>query len=398
MKRLGKLSPTFVKNQKTPGCYLDRDGHNLTLRVRQTKYGLSKTWTQKLRINNRTTTVGLGRYPVVTLDEARRRAEANWREVKEGRDPRARNMPTIQQAAEQVIKDRSVNWRPGKGTRARWERNLQHYVLPRIGGKRVGKVTSADVTACLEPIWHTKPETARQVLYMVRAVMQWTIDNNYRGDNPTVRIPAALGRRPANIRHMPAVRHGDLGEALNTIKNTRARWATIALFEFQILTAVRPSEARGAQWDEIDWVTKTWTVPATRMKFGIPHRVPLSSAAVAVLEEALQHAGTVGLIFPSRTGKPISNGTLSKLCKTHSIGSVPHGNRASFRDWAADTQVPYHIAELALAHTTSTFGTTGPFRATRAFRTIRARDDLLEQRRPIMETWAQYLNGTTPTN
>ena len=386
MKWLGKLSPTFVAKQHEKGFYIDRGGYNLTLRVQQTKNGLSKTWTQRLTIDKRVTTVGLGRYPAVTLAEARRRAKQNWRAVEEGRDPRARNMPTVQQAANQVIEGRLGNWRPGSGTRARWERHLQKYVLPKIGGKRVGKVTSADMTACLEPIWHTKPETARKVFYTIRAVMQWAIDNNYRGDDPTVVIPAALGRRLAKTRHMPTLNHSRLGEALMIIKNTRAQWATIAVYEFQILTASRTGEVRGARWEEIDMANATWTVPATRIKSGKRHRVPLSQAALTVLEQARQRTGGVGLIFPSRTGRPISKSTLSKLCKAHNLDGVPHGNRSSFRDWAADAEVPDQFAELALSHTGSTPA------ATRFYY------DLLEQRRPIMEKWAAYLTETTPPN
>ena len=386
MKWLGKLSPTFIAKQHEKGYFIDRYGHNLTLRVQQTKHGLSKTWTQRLTIDKRVTTVGLGRYPAVTLAEARRRAKDNWQAVEEGRDPRPRNMPTVGQAAEQVIEDRSGRWRPGGGTRARWERHLRKHVLPKIGGKRVGKVTNADMTACLEPIWHTKPETARKVLYTIRAVMQWAIDNNYRSDDPTEVIPAALGRRRAKTKNMPALPYSLLGEALMIIKNTRAQWATIAVYEFQILTAARTGEVRGARWKEIDMANATWTVPATRMKSGTRHRVPLSQAALVVLEQARQRTGGVGLVFPSRTGRPISEGTLSKLCRAHNLGSVPHGNRSSFRDWAAETKVPDQIAELALSHTRSTLATTS------------VHYDLLEQRRPIMEMWAVYLTETTPPN
>ena len=216
--------------------------------------------------------------------------------------------------------------------------------------------------------------------------MQWAIDNNYRGDDPTVVIPAALGRRLAKTKNMPSLNHSRLGEALTIIKNTRAQWATIAVYEFQILTASRTGEVRGAQWEEIDMANATWTVPATRIKSGKRHRVPLSQAAQTVLEQARQRTGGVGLIFPSRTGRPISKSTLSKLCKAHNLDGVPHGNRASFRDWAAAAQVPDQFAELALSHTSSTPA------ATRFYY------DLLEQRRPIMEKWAAYLTETTPPN
>ena len=387
MATLGKLSETFVKKVRSPGTWIDRNQHGLALQARQTKIrGLSKRWTQHLEIDGKAITLRLGTYPKVTLDEARRRAKKNWKAVKENRHPLTRNQPTFQEAAEQVIELRSYSWRPGGGTLKRWEYNLSRFVYPRIGMKRVGMVTSSDLVACLEPLWHTKPETARQVLSHIRAVMQWADGKGYRSDDPTRVVSVALGPIRNVVRHMPAVQYSQVSQVLRIIEASNAYWATKAAFRFMTYTAVRNGMVRGARWEEIDLDTATWTVPAHRVKSGRAFRVPLSQAALAVLEEAWEHTGGVGLLFPSPIGRPLSDGTLSKLCRENNVGCVPHGMRSSFFDWCAETGVPNHVAEQALAHTP------------RGLRATGIRTELLETRREVMEMWAIYLTGTTSPN
>ena len=110
-------------------------------------------------------------------------------------------------------------------------------------------------------------------------------------------------------------------------------------FEFMVLTAVRPGEARGARWEEIDLGASVWTIPATRMKTSREHRVPLSACAVETVHAAARlRSGTTtaqpgGLVFPSARGKQFADARLSKLLEQLGIGAVPHGFRSSFRDW-----------------------------------------------------------------
>ena len=107
--------------------------------------------------------------------------------------------------------------------------------------------------------------------------------------------------------------------------------------------------------------------------------MPLSTPALAVLDEARELTGGVGLVFPAPRGKPLSNATMSKLCKENNVGCVPHGMRSSFRDWCDESGVPREVAEAALAHTVK--GVEGAY----------ARSDLLERRRQLMEKWGHYL-------
>ena len=138
---------------------------------------------------------------------------------------------------------------------------------------------------------------------------------------------------------------------------------------------------RGARWDEFDFESATWTVPAARMKVARPHRVPLSPRAIEILEEARELSDDADLVFPSPTGRMLSDSTISKLVRENGIGCVPHGMRSSFRDWAAEcSDAPREVCELALAHVNND-------RVEAAYR----RSDLFERRRQLMTEWAAYI-------
>ena len=159
-------------------------------------------------------------------------------------------------------------------------------------------------------------------------------------------------------------------------------WPSTKLaFEFLVLTAARSGEVRLATWNEIDSDGAVWVVPAERMKAQREHRVPLSDRALDILREASKYADGSGLVFPSQSGRALSDMTLSKLVKEQGIPAVPHGFRSSFRDWCSDTGQSREVAEMALAHVVR--GVEGAY----------ARSDLFERRRRLMDRWAQYVTG-----
>ena len=382
MKRPKILSASFVKAVREPGRYGDgRGGHGLSLLVKPTNIPsrLSKTWSQRIRVNGRETNLGLGSYPAVTLAEARRRALRNRQSVEEGHNPRSGQTPTFQQAAAKVIELHSGKWRPGSRSRRIWESSLKTYVFPHIGRKQVDEVTSKDIMKCLSPMWHSKPETARRVQQRIGAIMKWAIAEGFLESDPSATILAGLGKNSTRRNHMRALHHSNVGAAIRTVEASNAHWATIAAFKILTLTATRSGEVRNATWDEIDLTTDTWEIPGERTKTGRPHRVPLSRPARKIINDAADLTGATGLVFPSPTGKPLSNSTISKLVRENGIDAVPHGMRSSFRDWCRDSGVPREIAEAALAHIVG--GVEGAY----------ARSDLLEARRPIMERWARNL-------
>ena len=187
---------------------------------------------------------------------------------------------------------------------------------------------------------------------------------------------------------MPALPHGEVAGAVEAVKASSAWVGTKLCFEFMVLTAVRPGEARGARWEEIDFGGSVWTIPATRMKSTREHRVPLCGRAVEILHAAarLRRGSTTAppgrLVFPSARGKQLADARLSKLLEQLGVGAVPHGFRSSFRDWASErTDHPRKVIEAALAHVVRN-------QTEAAY----ARSDLFDRRRQLMDDWMQYLD------
>ena len=147
------------------------------------------------------------------------------------------------------------------------------------------------------------------------------------------------------------------------------------------------SGAGGATWSELDLDNRLWTIPAERMKGGAEHRVPLSDAALAVLEQARPLSGGEGLIFPSpmKPGQPMSDMTLTKVLRSTGLAqyATVHGFRTCFRAWASEcTRAPHAVMELSLAHAVGS-----------SVEQAYARSDLIEKRRVLMQAWADFVAG-----
>ena len=367
-----------------PGRYGDgRGGHGLSLLVKPMANGRwSKTWSQRVKIGGKVTSVGLGSYPVITLAEARARALENARAVAAGKDPRTGDAPTVAEAWEEVIRLRRPTWRDGGKSENQWRASFRDYVELQLGSKLVSEVTTADVLAVLLPHWHKRAETMRRVKQRLGAVLGWALAQGHRDDNParSEALTAALPKQPAG-GHQRALPPEEVSAAVAAIRAGAASSVVKLAVEFVVLTGCRSGEARNATWNEIDG--DTWTIPGERTKTAKPHRIPLSGRALELLNEAgqLDDDGG-GLIFAApRTGKPLSDNTLGKALRTADIPATIHGMRASLRDWLAAEGVPYELAEAVLAHQ--------PRGIAKSYR----RDDLLEARRPIMERWAHHAAG-----
>ena len=394
-----RLNFAFVKNVKHsgrngPDKY--HDEHGLILRVRASG---SKHWIWRGTVQGRRLERGLGAFPYVSLAEAREKALDYRRISKAGRVPTANpqselseparkahsrppsRAPAFRKLATEVIDFHRPTWRnPRSG--AQWESSLRDYAYPAFGNKPVDEVTTADVMRALHPIWNIKRETARRTRQRISAVMKAAIAAGHRADNPAGdALTAALPKGGRLQAHQRALPHHQVADALATVRASNALPSTKLAFEFLVLTAARSGEVRLMVWDEVDLDARLWTVPAERMKAQREHRVPLSFRAMSLLSEAAGFQENE-LVFPSATGRPMSDATLSKLVRELGINAVPHGFRSSFRDWCGDTGQPREVAEAALAHTIRN-------KAEAAY----ARTDLLDRRREMMDAWSAYLNS-----
>ncbi|CAM3139156.1 tyrosine-type recombinase/integrase [Paracoccus nototheniae] len=375
------LTAQAVRNATLPGKYFD--GHGLYLRVDANG---SRFWVQRITVRGKRCELGLGSPSLVTLAEARAKALDNRKLAREGGDPlqakrEAQAVLSFEEAARRVHALHKPTWANEKHA-AQFLTTLETYTFPRLGKLKVQDVSTGDVLAVLMPIWTEKPETARRVRQRIGMVLKWAIAQGWRQDNPAENISRALPKVSKAQEHRKALPYDAVAGCIDTVRASGAGQVTKLALEFLVLAAARSGEVREAQWDEIDMAAKVWEIPAARMKMKRPHRVPLSPRAITLLREAEGLADGSGLVFPgTKTGRPLSDMTLSKLVKELGFYADVHGFRTSFRTWAQErTTFPREVAEAALAHLSGD-----------AVERAYARSDVFEKRRKMMDAWAAFL-------
>ncbi|WP_371440413.1 tyrosine-type recombinase/integrase [Komagataeibacter rhaeticus] len=258
---------------------------------------------------------------------------------------------------------------------------LESYAFPVIGDISIADLDGHHVREVIAPIWLPKQETARRVRQRISAVVDWSIGKGYRNlPLPMAAMDKSLPKVKSKSVHHAALPYVEVPAFVAYLRsgNSLGRLALVGL----ILTAARSGEIRGATWDEVDLDNALWTIPATRMKAGREHVVPLSRPALDIFMRAHKYRELrSNLVFPGlRRGKPLSDMTLTKICRDAGIAAVPHGFRSSFRDWVAEeTEFDGDIAEMALAHAIAS-------KVEAAYR----RGNLLEKRRVLMDAWGTY--------
>ncbi|WP_374763259.1 tyrosine-type recombinase/integrase [Yunchengibacter salinarum] len=411
MPRAAKeLTAAEVRRIAAPGFHAVGGVAGLGLRVSPT--GASRSWVLRYYIGGRRKNAGLGRFPDVTLAQARERAREFRDQLWQGVDPVTERRKkqaaliaeqaaglTFEEAARQCHAARESEYRNAKH-RKEWITTLERHAFPAIGRVSVDAVDLPHVLKVLEPIWHTRTETASRIRQRMEAVLTWaTVTGHRKGENPArwrgnLKEVLPAPNKIAKARHHSALPWQRLPAFMDAL-HQREGMAARAL-AFTILTAARSGETRKAEWAEIDLKARVWTVPGERMKAGRPHRVPLSDAAVALLQSLPRMDGNP-LVFPAPRGGVMTDMTMAAVVKRMHQTAIDaggegwtdpttgrpvtvHGFRSTFKDWARNrTSYPDEISELALAHVNND--------ATRA---AYARDELLAQRARLMGDWATF--------
>jgi integrase len=352
---------------------------------------------------NKRREMGFGVFPEVSISDARRAASAARALIRDAKDPiearkadtQARHRDafalTFEKAARQVHEDLKPGWQNPRHATI-WITSLEMYVFPRIGTRKIKDLKAGDFADTLRPIWIDKADTASRVKQRCNAVMDWCIAQELIGANP-VGVVAKLLPKQASKRdrvvHQPALPWRMIPEFIEDVLRVGQPSLSRTMLEFLILTAARSGEVRAMTWDEVDLDADVWTVPAERMKAKTAHRVPLPDRAVEILKVQKKKADHPDLVFPSPRGKVPSDMILTKFLRDKEVESsepgrtaTAHGMRASFRDWASENGYARDLAERALAHTISN-------QAEAAYH----RTDLLDQRRGMMEAWANHVCG-----
>ncbi|MGF6924477.1 tyrosine-type recombinase/integrase [Paraburkholderia sp. 40] len=333
----------------------------------------------------------------MSLKTAREHASAKRDEIAAGVDPvlarkekisqlrasQAREI-TFEDAATRFIEAKSAEWSNPKHA-SQWRNTLAEYAYPLIGRLQVAHVGREHVLAVLEPIWTTKTETASRLRGRIENVLDWSRVKGYReGENPATwrgnldKLLAAPSKTK-RVRNHPAMAIDEMGAFMVSLRGTLTTAARC--LEFAILTAARSGEARGATWSEMDLDKAVWRIPGERMKAKKEHRVPLSDAAVALLRALPRPDDDHALVFPSPTGRTLSDMTLLAILRRARLEATPHGFRSTFRDWAGErTDYPRELAEVALAHVKGDESEAAYWRG-----------DVLERRRCLMNDWAAFI-------
>ena len=400
---INKLTATQIKKLPT-GTY--GDGGGLQLKV--TESG-SRQWQQRVTVNGKRILMGIGSVRAgVSLADARERSHEIRTIAGRNEDPRlvwkeqnnntsaASEGPNFDQVAREYISKQEPTWSNEKHIQqwrmtllgpSRWIEGRSIDYCASIRNRPITEISTSDIVSVLEPWWLSKADTASKIRQRLEAVFGYaSVLGYYEGQNPAVlknHLDKILPSQSSVPRgHFRAIHYELMPTAFRQIKQKQGIGA--AALQFAILTASRETPVILAKWEEIDFDTGIWTVPAANMKGDAgkrkEFRIPLSTGALSVLEN-IRDGSDHALLFPGKAGNPISDQTMDKVLDSLNIDATPHGiSRSTFKDWAVEcTDFPDEVSEQALAH-----------KDKNKVRAAYRRGDGLDQRRKLMQQWCDY--------
>lgn len=403
---MGKLNPKQVDNLTEPGTYEDGDGLRLVVKATG-----RKSWVLRFQLNGKRREMGLGSFPDLNLKKARLASSALRSQLLNGIDPlTARNAErealrvtqlaevaktiTFDDLSADYIAAHRTGWKNVKHAQ-QWENTLKAYASPVIGKLSASDITTAHILEVLnkKDFWAKKPETASRVRNRIELVLDAAKAKGLReGENPARwrgHLDKLLPRRDKvqAVKHHTALPYHELPAFMALLAD--AEDMTAKAMQMTILTACRTSEVLNATWDEINMSASTWTIPAVRMKARKEHRVPLTDAAITLLESIPRVESNPYIFAGMRQGRPLSNmAMLMGLRRMERTDLTMHGFRSTFRDWAGEcTPHPRDVCEQALAHSLGN-----------AVEAAYRRGDLFEKRRALMTDWAAYCTSKPANN
>lgn len=386
------LTDTEIKVAKPQdNDYQLYDGDGLTLLIKSSG---SKLWQFRYYrpYTKQRTKQSFGAYPAVTLSDARKlRAESRSLLAKDI-DPQEYQKDQIRNSQEaktntfQLVAERW--WEVKKSTVTEdygndiW-RSLERDVFPAIGDISVTDIKAHILVQAIQPVQARGAlETVRRLCQRINEVMIYAQNTGLIDAVPSINIGKAF-EKPKK-KNMPSIPPDQLPKLMQTMRTASISLSTRCLFMWQLLTISRPAEAAEARWDEINFETKEWKIPAARMKMNREHTVPLSDAALAILELMKPLSGNREFIFPSRIKptQPMNSQTVNAALKRAGFGGVlvSHGLRSIASTALNEQGFPPDVIEAALAHVDKN-------EVRRAYN----RSDYLEQRRPMMQWWADFI-------
>ena len=358
-----------------------------------------KWWRLKYRYGGVEKRISLGTYPQTSLKAARQARDQAKKQLQDGSDPSALRKSakatlrlTQQLKLEAValawLKHRSGAWK--EGTRQMIEASLRNDVFPKLGSRPVGDIQPREVRDLVQAIEERGAgETAGRVFQRLRAIYRYAVAHDLTSVDPTYALKPSEIFKPRKAKHRGSLAEADVPEFFRRLEKYDGDPATRSALELLLLTATRPGELRGARWDEIDEPASLWRIPASRMKMGTEHLVPLSRQALGLLQTMQRLGGSSELVFPSPfyPGKPLSDGTLnSALARLGYKGiATAHGFRTLFSTCSNEAGWSSDVIERQLAH-----------EERNEVRAAYNRAHRLSDRKKLMQWWADRLDQLRP--
>ncbi|MGC0796436.1 integrase domain-containing protein [Pantoea agglomerans] len=347
-------------------------------------------------VTKQRTMIGLGPFPALSLANARSLRADYLAMLANGIDPQVQAEVAEEQhqiALDSVFSKVAADWFQLKSKSVTpdyakdiW-RSLEKDVFPAIGELPVQQIKARALIEALKPIKARGAlETVRRLVQRINEILIYAVNTGLIELNPASGIGMAFAK--PKKQNMPTLRPEELQELMRAMQMSNLTLTTRCLIEWQLLTMVRPSEAAGSEWSEIDFATKLWTIPAERMKSKREHIVPLSVQALNVLEIMLSISKSRTHIFPSRNDPklPMNSQTANAALKRIGYGGrlVAHGLRSIASTALNEKGFNADVIEAALAHSDKN-------EVRRAYN----RSTYIEKRIEIMEWWGLYVEESS---
>ncbi|EIW9290552.1 TPA: integrase domain-containing protein [Klebsiella pneumoniae] len=369
------------------------DGDGLFLLVKTTGKKLWRFRYQRPNSGSRTN-LSLGSYPALTLATARQIRDQHLTTLAQGMDPQQQQELASEQRQielDSIFSTVAANWFQIKSRSVTEDyakdiwRSLDKDVFPTIGSIPVQEIKARTIVEALEPIKARGAlETVRRLVQRVNEIMIYAVNTGLIDANPASGVGMAF-EKPKK-QNMPTLRPEELPKLMRSLVMSNLSVPTRCLIEWQLLTLVRPSEASGARWVEIDLDAKLWTIPAKRMKAKREHIVPLSPQALEILEVMKPISAHREHVFPSRNDpkQPMNSQTANAALKRIGYGGrlVAHGLRSIASTAMNEEGFNADVIEAALAHSDKN-------EVRRAYN----RSIYLEQRIDLMIWWGSFVKN-----
>lgn len=405
------LTDTQIRKAKPPKLLVD--GQGLALRVSNTSQGTTRTWVFNYYkpFTKKRTNIGLGNYEDVSLADARRKRDDYRAQLARNIDPkdyrreqelegRRAALSTFDTVYREWLEVRGDDW--SEGYKQRITKAMELHILPGLGKLPVKQITREHGKMLLQPLAERKSlETVTKLCRWSNEVLEYALDCHLITDNPFKTLRKSF--KKARSTNRPWIAPAELPSFLKILEKSAKSIEVENLILWQLHTMVRPAEAAGTRWDEIDLDKKLWVIPAERMKGRknpnspqakrIPHEVPLSDQAIAILEEMKPISGHRDHVFPSRNhprqgmNASTANVAIKRMLADKPMKLVAHGFRSTASTACNEAQFAPHVVEAALAHldVSSIKGTYD-------------HSTHLEQRRVMMQWWSNFIQDAAGGN